>query len=299
MRIAHLSDLHLLSFEGVMPKRFLNKRLTGYLNIRYRRKAVHKPFAVEAAAREIRDTGIDHVVITGDVSNLALEVEFELVRLFLERDLGLHPDQVSMVPGNHDTYTHGAFRTGRFMRYFEAYLKSDLSEVPGPFPFVHLRGPAAIIGLSTAVPRPPLVASGSLKRPQLEALSRLLSHPEVRKRTLVVLQHHPWHNPPSTLKTLLEGLYDARAEHDVLRKVPRGLLLHGHLHRRIHRQMTTDTGHIDTFGATSASLLDERTERMAGFNVYELDDAGGLVAATSHGFDPTTKKFREVPIPRA
>jgi 3',5'-cyclic AMP phosphodiesterase CpdA len=95
-----------------MPVRFFNKRFTGYLNLRYRRKAIHKPFAVEAAAREIRDTGIDHVVITGDVSNLALEVEFELVRTFLERDLGLRPDQVSMVPGNHDTYTKGSFRAG-------------------------------------------------------------------------------------------------------------------------------------------------------------------------------------------
>lgn len=299
MRIAHLSDLHLLSFEGVLPQRFLNKRLTGYLNIRYRRKAVHKSFAVEAAAREIREMGIEHVAITGDVSNLALEVEFELVRTFLERDLGLHPEQVSIVPGNHDTYTQGSFRTGRFLRYFEPYLKSDVSEVPGPFPFVHLRGPAAIVGISTALPRPPLIASGAIRRPQLEGLSRLLSHPEVRKRTLVLLQHHPWHNPPSPVKALMEGLYDARAEQDVLRQVPHGLLLHGHLHRRVHRQMPTDRGHIDTFGATSASLLDERTERMAGFNVYEIDDTGRLVSATSHGYDPATKKFREVPIPKA
>jgi 3',5'-cyclic AMP phosphodiesterase CpdA len=299
VRIAHLSDLHLLSLEGVMPVRFFNKRFTGYLNLRYRRKAIHKPFAVEAAAREIRDTGIDHVVITGDVSNLALEVEFELVRTFLERDLGLRPDQVSMVPGNHDTYTKGSFRAGRFTSYFAPYLKSDLDEVPGPFPFVHLRGPAAIVGLSTALPRPPLIASGALKRPQLESLSRVLSHPEVRKRKLVLLQHHPWHNPPSLLKLLQNGLYDARAEQDVLRKVPHGLLLHGHLHTRVHRQMPTDAGHIDAFGATSASLLDERTERMAGFNVYEIDETGALVAATSHGYDPATKKFREVPIPKA
>ena len=33
MRIAHFSDLHLLSLAGVSPHRFLNKRLTGYANL--------------------------------------------------------------------------------------------------------------------------------------------------------------------------------------------------------------------------------------------------------------------------
>src|SRR5688572_29187530 len=100
--------------------RLFNKRLTGYVNLRFRRKSVHKPFAVEASLREIRKLEVDHVVITGDVSNLALEREFELVRTVLDRELGMSPDQVSLVPGNHDTYTRGSFRTKRFVRSFEA-----------------------------------------------------------------------------------------------------------------------------------------------------------------------------------
>ena len=42
MRIAHFSDLHLLDLEGVSPTRFLNKRLTGLLNIRLKRGHVHR-----------------------------------------------------------------------------------------------------------------------------------------------------------------------------------------------------------------------------------------------------------------
>jgi 3',5'-cyclic AMP phosphodiesterase CpdA len=298
VKIAHLSDLHLLSLEGAVPMRLFNKRITGYLNLRFHRKSVHKPFAVNAAARAIRSLGVDHVVITGDVTNLALEVEFDLVRAFLERELSLSPEQVSLVPGNHDAYTRGAHRSARFLRYFEPYLKSDLPEIPGPFPFVRLRGPAAIIGLSTALPRPPLMASGALRKAQLEALARALEHPEVRKRTPILLQHHPWHNPKSRTKTLLEGLFDARAQGELLRSVQRGLLLHGHLHRRIHRTLPTDGGHIDAVGATSASLLHESDERMAGFNLYEIDDAGRIADITSHRLDPATETFRQVPIPR-
>ncbi len=299
MRIAHLSDLHLLSLEGAVPFRLFNKRITGYLNIRFHRKSVHKPFAVRAAARAIREMDVDQVVITGDVSNLALENEFELVRTFLADDLGLSPDRVSLVPGNHDAYTAGAHRSRRFARTFAAYLGSDLPDLTPPgevFPYVHLRGPAAIIGLSTALPRPPMVASGELGREQLTALERILAHPDVRDRTPVILQHHPIHNSPSRSKRLLEGLADAEDEARVLSKLARGLVLHGHLHRRIHRQLATDRGRLEAVGATSASLLHESDERMAGFNVYEIRDDGALGPIEWHRLSPETETFRELAI---
>jgi 3',5'-cyclic AMP phosphodiesterase CpdA len=300
VRIAHLSDLHLLSLEGAVPYRLFNKRITGYLNIRFHRKSVHKPHAARAVAREIRRLGVDHVVITGDVSNLALENEFELVRRYLAEDLGLPPERVSIVPGNHDAYTAGAHRSKRFATTFAAYLRSDLADLTPPgevFPFVHLRGAAAIIGVSTAVPRPPLVASGVVGVPQLKALERILAHPEVAARTAVILQHHPIHNPPSAAKALLEGLVDAPAEASLLARLRRGLLLHGHLHRRIHRSLSTDRGHLDAVGATSASLLHQSDERMAGFNVYELTPDGAVRTLESHKMSDD-ETFQEVPIPR-
>jgi 3',5'-cyclic AMP phosphodiesterase CpdA len=298
VRIAHLSDLHLLDLEGAVPFRLLNKRLTGYLNLRFHRSSVHKPSAVEATARAIRDLDVDHVVITGDVSNLALEREFERVRRLLEDDLGLSPERVSIVPGNHDTYTSGSHRARRFESTFAKYLQSDIDVAEdGPFPYVKLRGPAAIIGLSTARPRPPLMASGSLGRPQLAGLRRALSHPEVARRTVVLLQHHPWHHK-GRLHLLLEGLWDAAAEAEALRHLRRGLLLHGHQHRRVRRELATDHGHIDAIGVTSASLIHESDERMAGFNVYEIGDDGAVGRISSHRLDDGTT-FREVQIPRA
>ena len=39
------------------------------------------------------------------------------------------------------------------------------------------------------------MASGELGKPQLEGLKRILVHPEVQKRTPVILIHHPIHNP--------------------------------------------------------------------------------------------------------
>jgi 3',5'-cyclic AMP phosphodiesterase CpdA len=299
VRIAHLSDLHLLSLEGAVPFRLMNKRLTGYLNIRFHRKSVHKPYAVKAAARALKDLSIDQVVITGDVSNLALENEFALVRAFIAEELGLPARQVSMVPGNHDCYTAGAHRSRRFARAFAEHLVSDLPELTPEgevYPYVHLRGPAAIIGLSTAVPRPPLVASGQLGSVQLAALERILAHPEVTSRTVVLLQHHPIHNSTSVAKRMLEGLDDAEAERRILAKVPRGLILHGHLHRRVHRQVETDRGRLDAVGATSTSLIHESDERMAGFNVYELDGGGAVRPIEWHRLVGEHGDFRQVAV---
>jgi 3',5'-cyclic AMP phosphodiesterase CpdA len=301
VRIAHLSDLHLLALDGVVPFRLFNKRFTGYLNLRLRRKAVHKPFAVEAAARAIRELGVDHVVVTGDVSNLALEGEFALANRFFEHHLGMSPEQVTLVPGNHDAYTRGAHRSARFATAFARYLSSDLPglTVEGSrFPVVRLRGPVAIIGLSTAVPRLPFVASGELGTAQLKALEAILEHPEVKARTPVILQHHPIHNPPGRTHAMMEGLQDAAQEMQVLRRLARGLVLHGHLHRRIHRTLGTPLGHLDAVGSTSASLLDERDDRMAGFNVYDFTDDGGVERIESHRLRLASETFETVALPR-
>jgi 3',5'-cyclic AMP phosphodiesterase CpdA len=302
MRIAHFSDLHLLSLDGVPLTRFLNKRLSGWANLRFKRKHIHRSSYVRAIAREIARSKIDHVVVTGDLTNLALEPEFELAREVLRNELGIDPADVTVVPGNHDLYTRGALTSRRFEGYFAEWLRGDLPDLAvdvggGRFPVVKLRGSAAVIALSSAVPRLPLVAAGELGRAQLEALARVLAHPEVVRRTVVLALHHPAVDGWSGFKAHIEGLRDAPALLELLARVPRGLLLHGHLHRRIQRIVTTTAGKMHHVGATSASLHDPAPDRMAGFNVYELDDGiVGRIEASVH--DPSSGTFVRESVPR-
>jgi 3',5'-cyclic AMP phosphodiesterase CpdA len=295
MRIAHFSDLHLLSLEGVPTHRFLNKRFTGWANLRLKRGHVHKASYVRAIAREIAKGRIDHVVVTGDLTNLSLEPEFDLARSVLRDDLGIEPEHVTIVPGNHDLYTRGALTSRRFERYFAAWMKSDLPELAvdvggGRFPIVKLRGAVAIIALSSAVPRPPFVAAGELGHAQLEALARVLAHPEVARRMPVIAIHHPVLSDWSRMKLHVEGLRDAPALVSVLVPQARGLVLHGHLHRRVVRAMATPQGRIQQVGATSASLHDDAPGRMAGFNLYEID-ARGLSRIEAAVLEPATGSF--------
>jgi 3',5'-cyclic AMP phosphodiesterase CpdA len=300
MRIAHFSDLHLLSLDGVKFHRFLNKRATGYANLRLKRGSIHRADHVRALAREIKRLAVDHVVITGDLTNLALEPEFALAREVIEKDLGLSPRDVSIVPGNHDVYTRGAHAAGRFAGYFADYLVSDLPElaVPskaGPFPVVKLRGNVAVIGLCSAVPRLPFVAAGRIGRSQLDAFARVLAHPEVSRRTPVVALHHPPHNPKSRLKAMIEGLDDAALLWTSVREIPVGMVLHGHLHRRVRRQDATARGHVVSVGATSASLEDEASAKMAGFNVYEIGSDGALGTLEAHVLVGDRFEIRAIP----
>ncbi len=295
MRIAHFSDLHLYARGGAPAWRFFNKRFTGWVNLRSRRGNIHRAAYVDAIAREIARLGVEHVVVTGDLTNLALEAEYELARDVLERQLGLDPAQVTIVPGNHDLYTRGALASRRFDHYFAAWLRSDLPELAtdangGRFPIVKLRGDAAIIGLSSAVPRPPFVAAGELGSAQITALGRILQHPEVVRRTAVIAMHHPAVNPRTRLNRYLEGLRDAPALVAQLGPLARGLLLHGHLHRRIQREIATDTGQVHQVGATSASLHHDAADRMAGFNVYEFGDIG-VARVQAYVYSPDTGVF--------
>jgi 3',5'-cyclic AMP phosphodiesterase CpdA len=302
MRIAHFSDLHLYARGGAPAWRFLNKRITGWVNLRSRRGNIHRASYVEAIAREIGRLRVEHVVITGDLTNLALEAEYELARDVLERQLGLDPAQVTVVPGNHDVYTRGAMASRRFEHYFGAWLHSDLPELStdangGRFPIVKLRGDVAIVALSSAVPRLPFVAAGQLGRAQIAALGRVLEHPEVARRTVVLAMHHPAVSHRSGLNTYLEGLRDAPALMAQLRPLTRGLLLHGHLHRRIQRDVQTRGGRVSQVGATSASLHHDAPDRMAGFNVYELAEAG-IARVQAYVYSPDTGIFHLESVPK-
>ena len=296
LRIAHLSDLHVLSPRGVEWRPMLfNKRLTGYANLlRQRGRVFRREYlaAVLSAAAQ----AADHLVVTGDITNLSLEAEFEEARALL--DGAARRVEVTVVPGNHDLYLPSIHHQRRFPHHFGPFLGSDLPQfacdlAAGPFPLVKLRGPAAIIGLSSAVPRPPFIASGLLGHAQLEALARILAHPEVARRTPVLLLHHPPVDRRHRLAVLRDGLVDQEDLQRVLAPVPRGLVLFGHLHVRVRCRL----GALEVVGASGAALDHPRAEVRAGFNTYQLGDDGTLEAVGAQVVAPEGAGLRAEGVP--
>lgn len=275
-----------------------NKRVTGYANLLLARGRVYRRHFLDAvlAAAAAR---ADHIVVTGDITNLSLEAEFEAAHRLLA-DLA-RSIEVTVVPGNHDVYLATVHRAGRFAHHFAEFLASDLPDLAlalpvGRFPLVKLRGPVAIVGLSSAVPRPPFVSSGRIGAAQLEALERVLAHPEVASRTVVVLVHHPPFDGRLRLAQLRGGLVDAAALRAALAPVARGLLLYGHRHERARRRIETAGGGIDAICATAAALDHPSPACRAGFNLYELH-AGGVAAIEAHVLDGDGLALRPAAVP--
>ena len=106
------------------------------------------------------------------------------------------------------------------------------------------------------------------------------------------------HNPDSWWKTRLEGLWDAPHLHAVLGRLAHGMVLHGHLHRRIERALPTAAGKLHAVGATSASLHHAEEGRMAGFNLYRISESGEVSGISAHVWNPGDHAFHVESVPR-
>src|ERR1700756_5104316 len=167
--LAHLSDPHLAPLPKPRLSELVGKRAFGYLNWTHNRHKIHRRDVLDALVSDMLAQAPDHIAVTGDLVNLALEAEFAPARAWL-MSMGV-PHGVTAIPGNHDAYVRRTRH--RFVESFGDYLRGDDASGDA-FPFLRRRGPVALIGLSSAVPTPPLMATGTLGRRQREALERML-----------------------------------------------------------------------------------------------------------------------------
>ena len=117
LTILHLSDLHFHALPRTFPE-WASKRVLGAANLVLRR-AQHYPLArAKALVEQVRALSWDHLVISGDLTQLALEQEFEQAREVLSPLLE-NPECVTVLPGNHDRYVAAAqFPEDRFQKHF-------------------------------------------------------------------------------------------------------------------------------------------------------------------------------------
>ncbi len=170
--LAHLSDPHLPPLPTPRLRELAGKRALGYLNWTRNRQRFHRRDVLDALVSDIQAQAPGHIAITGDLVNLALEAEFAPSLKWLE-SVGA-PDRVTVIPGNHDAYVRATQH--RFAEAWGNYLDSDEAlDGSAVFPSLRRRGPLALISVSSAVPTPPLMATGWLGRTQLDALERMLA----------------------------------------------------------------------------------------------------------------------------
>jgi 3',5'-cyclic AMP phosphodiesterase CpdA len=264
--LAHLSDPHLPPLPKPRLRDLAGKRAFGYLNwIRHRHK-VHRRDVLDQLVSDLQARAPDHIAITGDLVNLALEAEFAPARAWLEK-VG-SADRVTVIPGNHDSYV--AVTQHRFAEAFADYLDGDAAAGgENRFPLLRRRGPLALIGLSSGIPTPPLMATGSLGGRQLEALERILAGAADGSAFRVLLIHHPLRS-----KVRAKRLTDAVDLLDLLKRHGVDLILHGHDHIDSTMWIEGPKGLIPAIGVASASALRHGRYPAAAYNLFTIAREG-------------------------
>src|SRR5262245_157484 len=135
--LAHLSDPHLPPLPAARFRDLAGKRALGYINWTRNRHKYHRREVLDALVADMQAQRPDHIAVTGDLVNRALDAGFGRAQAWLE-GVG-PPQQVTVVPGNHDAYVRAT--RDRFGGTFGKYLQGDAGTNGTAFPFVRRRGP--------------------------------------------------------------------------------------------------------------------------------------------------------------
>lgn len=268
--LAHVSDPHLGSVRRPTLAELASKRALGYANWLRSRRRIHSESILARLIADIKEQSPDHIVITGDLTNLALPGEIAAARDWLASIAP--PDRLTIVPGNHDAYVPGALEEA--MACWRDYASSDTpseDEAGAQFPFIRRRGPVALIGLSTAIPTRAFSAAGRVDGRQIVRLADDLVTLSREGLFRIVLMHHPlvvarkhWHKRLENGGTIRTVLTTAGAE----------LVLNGHMHVPGLVTIAGPKAPITIFSAPSASADPRRGRHPAGYALHRIEDRG-------------------------
>ena len=265
--LAHLSDPHLGPLPPVAAGDLMSKRILGYINWTRNRDHTHDNDVLDALLADIRTAAPDHIAVTGDLANLGLPAEFDNAAEWL-RTLG-PPSDVTVVPGNHDAYVKSS--VAHFRGACRDFMTGDGPHGP-IFPFVRRRGPLALIGVSTAVASPPLMATGRVGEAQAESLVEALTEAGREGLFRIVLLHHSPLPAPSHWDRRLTDAVRVRAA------IARGgaeLVLHGHNHRTSVAGFSGENGPIPVVGASAASAKPGMRRLGGSYNLFAIERPNG------------------------
>lgn len=250
-RLAHLSDVHILDSRAPTRRgryRFATRFVAGGKRVDPAERSRRLASALAAA----RAGGADHVVISGDLTEVGEDAEFEHFAALLT-DAGFPEGAITLVPGNHDAYTPGGWQralAGPLARFASASASGGRGGRSTPLVD---RGSFVVLPLDTTRFETLVWSGGVVTRDTALALDRLLSDPGLRDKALVLVAHHPPFYPKGLpVMRWIDGLRGCAEVLGLLARHPRLQLLHGHLHRVVDRILGGSGGELKLDPAPSA-----------------------------------------------
>ena len=259
-RIAHLSDVHML-----------DPRMSGS---RYRiaTRAVSLGRAVDPKGRAdkfrralaaARASGADHIVISGDLTELGDPAEMEHLAAVLH-DARIGPTQLTLVPGNHDAYT----KYDGWQRALAGPLAPWAESSAEHAGKVIDRGAFVLLPIDATCFQSIVRSGGEFTSAAASAIEARVSDPSFRDRAIAIVLHHPpEERKQNALWSWIDALRGSTHVLDLLARHPHVQLLHGHLHRVVDRML--DAAKTRIFGAPA--VVDDRDRPRV--RLYDVHDA--------------------------
>ncbi|MFC5386114.1 metallophosphoesterase family protein [Aquamicrobium segne] len=269
-RLAHLSDAHLGPLPDVTYRELASKRVIGYINWQKNRRRHMQDAVIDTIIDDMKAHAPDHIAVTGDLVNLALDAEISRARQWLEA-LG-SPSHVSVVPGNHDAYVPGAFV--KACHAWGPWMSGDGQKTPvdqHSFPYLRVRGQVALIGVSTARATAPFMANGYLYEAQGRRLADLLEATRARGLCRVVMIHHP---PVRGAVKQHKRLFGIGHFARIMARQGAELVLHGHSHLPTLHHIAGVDGMVPVVGVAAAGQAPGTKRPPAQYNLIDIEADG-------------------------
>jgi Icc protein len=269
-RIAHLSDVHMLDAR---PSRARSGYSMGHRFLSFGRPldAVGRRGKLAHALSAARRVGADHVVISGDLTEIGSPGEFETLGEALHES-GIAPERITLVPGNHDLYTAPDAWTQAMQGPLAAFQETSARE---PGRIIDCAG-VRIMPLDVARFQPLTRSAGWIEDDILDVVHRRAADPGLSDRPLLVVQHHPPFVRATQAWQWVDGLIGAARLMSILEAFRHLFVLHGHLHSAVNRVLGCGVARV--LGAT-AIVDDKEGPRV---RLYDVRDgqlqAAGLVS---------------------
>lgn len=261
--LMHISDLHFHRLPR-HPSAYLSKRALGAMNLLLRRG---REFPLERArvlVKGLEKASWNHLVISGDLTQLGTHAEFALAREVLAPLLARGAEKVTVIPGNHDKYVAEREGTSAFEEHFGEFCPA------APAPPRHLAGDWWLAAWDSAQPAPWNSAEGRVTEETLLATETWLAGRPPGSR-LIVANHYPVFFPSGHAHAPAHGLVNQETVRAWLLNHPVRLYLHGHVHQNWVLTVEGSHGPI-TVVNSAASTARPGGAGVSSFHRIVLDD---------------------------
>ncbi len=262
--IIHISDLHFHSYPHKLVE-FNAKRVLGSINLLFRRAREFPIKRAELLVERINQMKWDHLVISGDITQLSLEREFSLARETIDPLLN-KKDRVTIIPGNHDRYFDNQIGEDLFAKYFgEFFGKNEIHSSK-------INDDWHLLGWDSTHHNDLRTSSGTVKISTIRATENFIQNLS-DKTKFIIANHFPLTFPEGWKIDRSHELYNLVPVRNWILQNPQiRLYLHGHIHTNWVHSLSRDLAPDLTLVNSAASCSKLYTGQISSFHQIVLED---------------------------